>query len=300
MNQRINVTGGRSFRVSLLLCLASSACTRAEGKPGKASANGTVGVQQATRVVANAVKPQPWLIEPFKKWPQMVLTNHGEFRGHSTLTGGSSFLVMNEEGVVVAITARHLIGSAGGVEPPLSVRELDAAMVSWKVFPRTFPKKSIDLGGVAVDNLDAKDRDWLVLKVKSSAAKLPSKPLRLRREPVVVGESIYLLGSPYSEPKATQNVYKGKVTARFRRDYWRFDIDPPVEIPGFSGAPILDANGYVVGLMTVWFEPKMSGKKWLEAGGEDVGPIFEAVEGLRGAVRPRPSTNQLPTRSRDM
>jgi len=40
-------------------------------------------------------------------------------------------------------------------------------------------------------------------------------------------------------------VYAGKVTAR-AGDRFRYHIDPPVDIRGFSGAPVIDRNGHVV------------------------------------------------------
>jgi S1-C subfamily serine protease len=51
-----------------------------------------------------------------------------------------------------------------------------------------------------------------------------------------------------------------------------------VDIRGFSGAPIVDDAGLVVGVMTVWFQPKMDGELWTEAGGEDA---LSALKALR-------------------
>lgn len=66
----------------------------------------------------------------------------------------------------------------------------------------------------------------------------------------------------------------GIVTARGRGDRFRYDLTPPVEIRGFSGAPILDAAGHVVGVMTVWFDTKTEGGKTLEAGAEDAAAVL--------------------------
>jgi len=66
----------------------------------------------------------------------------------------------------------------------------------------------------------------------------------------------------------------GVITKRAAGDRFRYDIDSPVDIRGFSGAPIIDEKGYVVGVMTVWFDPKMSGDNFLEAGGEDIASIY--------------------------
>ena len=91
---------------------------------------------------------------------------------------------------------------------------------------------------------------------------------------------VYLIGCPYVEATCKQNVYVGKVTMR-AQDRFRYDIDPPVDLRGFSGAPVIDRNGHVVGVTTVWFKPKMQGEKYLEAGGEDAASVYPLIEGQR-------------------
>lgn len=111
-----------------------------------------------------------------------------------------------------------------------------------------------------------------------SAGQLPVHPLRLRKEPVRVGEPVFLIGCPYIELNCRQNVYTGVVTERAFGDRFRYDLDPPVDLRGFSGAPVIDIKGYVVGVMTVWFDPKTSGEKYLEAGGEDIASIHDLLQ----------------------
>ncbi|MCX6849693.1 MAG: hypothetical protein NTY98_12300, partial [Verrucomicrobia bacterium] len=72
-----------------------------------------------------------------------------------------------------------------------------------------------------------------------------------------------------AEPDVAQKVYSGVVTARGYVDRFRYTITPHVDITGFSGAPIVDEKGLLVGVMTVWFQPQMEGELWTEAGGED-------------------------------
>jgi hypothetical protein len=86
-----------------------------------------------------------------------------------------------------------------------------------------------------------------------------------------------MAGCPYREQDCKQNVYTGEVTERAYRDLFRYSLLPAVDIRGFSGAPILDEKGYVVGVMMVWFEPKMAGDNFLEAGGQDAASIYELM-----------------------
>ncbi|QDU58492.1 hypothetical protein Pan181_47290 [Aeoliella mucimassa] len=145
------------------------------------------------------------------------------------------------------------------------------------MFPRTMPDDYIEVHSLGVRGLDDEILDWLVLSIEN-ADPLPGYPLKLRKEPVRIGETVYLIGCPYIEQDCKQNVYTGTITERAFGDRFRYDIEPPVDIRGFSGAPIIDEKGYVVGVMTVWFDPKMSGDEYLEAGGEDIASIYELVQ----------------------
>jgi hypothetical protein len=58
------------------------------------------------------------------------------------------------------------------------------------------------------------------------------------------------------------------VTARSGHSF-RYELDRPIVLPGFSGAPIVDAHGRVVGVMSVWFTPFTIGLAYLEGGGQD-------------------------------
>jgi hypothetical protein len=235
--------------------------------------------------------PKPWMTAN-ATWPQFTLTNEATFRGHTPLHGASAFLVSSRDGRIFAATAKHLIGKNGGVVPDVSLDELDSVLQQWRMFPRTRPKKFVEIAGLGVHGLESTRCDWLILKLKASEGKPPSQPLpaqalpaqplptqalHVRREPVKVGERVYLLGCPYVEADCTQNVYKGTVTAR-ANDRFRYDLDPPVELRGFSGAPIIDERGFLVGVMTVWFKPKSPSETNLEGGGEDASVIYPLIE----------------------
>jgi hypothetical protein len=235
--------------------------------------------EDATRLpsAAPAAPAEEWVAQPPHEWPQLVLTNDAQSQGHTSLRGASAFLIRTRDGRTLAATAKHLIGANGGVQPEIPIAGLDAAIRSWRLHPRTLPSKFIEADKVAAKGLDDGGRDWLILTLKPASRPLPALPLRLRPRRVQVGEEVYLVGCPYAEEQCQQNVYKGRVTERLR-DRFRYDIAPPVDIRGFSGAPILDRDGHVVGIMTVWFEPITHGDQFLEAGGEDAGSIYDLVQ----------------------
>lgn len=215
---------------------------------------------------AESLPPEPWAASPHDQWPQIVLTNVATFKGHTPLNGASGFLIRSSTGVILAATARHLLGENGGVEPEVTLAELDSSFESWVMHPRTKEEHFIRLLGSASLTASPRDNDWLLLRVEGTPT--VAEPLRIRQNPVKVGERVHLVGVSYAEPTVAQKVYTGAVTAR-SGDRFRYDITPHVDIRGFSGAPILDDAGSLVGVMTVWFHPRMAGDLWTEAGGED-------------------------------
>ena len=211
--------------------------------------------------------PEPWAALPHEQWPQIVLTNWAKFKGHTPLHGASGFLLRNESGEVLAATAKHLLGENGGVEPEVTLADLEGSIDLWVMHPRTLPEHGIRLLGSASLTQAPPNNDWLLLRVEGPPTH--ATPLRIRRTPVKVGERVHLVGVSYAEPTVAQKVYSGVVTARGYQDRFRYDITPHVDIVGFSGAPIVDDAGLLVGVMTVWFKPRMDGELWTEAGGED-------------------------------
>jgi hypothetical protein len=236
-----------------------------------------LGCDRSTEPPLPTPPVEKWASQPPSEWPQLLLTNDAEFSGHTPLRGASAFLVKTQGGRTLAATARHLIGPNGGVEPEISVAGFNGAIRSWRMYPRASPDQFVVAEKLGARGLDGSNLDWLILTIENTANALPATPLRLRPQPVQVGEDIYLIGCPYVEEGCQQNVYAGKVTAR-SGDRFRYDINPPADIHGFSGAPILDRNGHVAGVMTVWFEPKMRGEKFLEAGGEDAASVVRLIE----------------------
>src|SRR5262249_9194275 len=156
-----------------------------------------------------------------------VLTNSATFKGHTPLQGASSFLIRTGDNQILAATALHLIGSAGGVEPKVELNQFGAALQSWKMHPRTVSKSFVEIAGLGMGFISQSGHDWLILRLKASGDKLPAQPLRLRPDPVRVGEKVYLIGCSYQDQDAIQNVYTGTVTEREYAHNFRYSVDPP-------------------------------------------------------------------------
>lgn len=190
---------------------------------------------------------EPWVDQ--LTWPQFLLTNEAHFAGRTSLEGAASFLLQTRQGVVLA-TAAHLTGEPGGVLPPLTRRELvDAerfgqALERWWAFPRTRPRERVAGLGLAAPSVH---RDWLLLK----AGPVPSslRVLQLADEVPRVGSRVFLVGCEYAERDCVQAVRVGQVTA-MEDGLLRYSVVPPMDPRGFSGGPLLDARGHVVGVFS--------------------------------------------------
>jgi hypothetical protein len=97
------------------------------------------------------------------------------------------------------------------------------------------------------------DSGWLAMKLASTPALLPASPMKLRHNPPAAGETVYLVGLPNDDRTgASQHMYAGKVTSATEEDpgQFGFTLFTPFKLTGFSGAPVVDVRGEVVGVLT--------------------------------------------------
>lgn len=181
--------------------------------------------------------------------PISVVTHRASFYGHTPLEGASGFVLTCGSEFVLA-TARHLIMPAGGVHPPIALGALERVLERWQFHPRTRPSEFGDATALRFDGHRQGNGDWLLLTTSDRDVVVP---LQLRTTPVEVGEAIQLLGCPYADSSCQQNIYRGKVLGYDNERLFRYSLDPAVDLRGFSGSPILDADGLVVGIMSLWF-----------------------------------------------
>ncbi len=224
------------------------------------------------------LRAMPWAKSPAAKWPQLVLTNEVRFHDSDDGMSGASAFLFSVEGRTYAGTVAHLLGEAGGMEPPVPLDQVDARLESWNLFVRTQPKPSVRATRLAMKDLErAKDSDWLLLELEPTK-KLPATPLTVRKTPVTLGERLYLVGSANRESDCRQRDYPGRVSGRAGQGVFRYTLETPVMLRGFSGAPIVDANGHLVGVMTLMFPAFSIDGEYLEGGGLDASLALEFLK----------------------
>lgn len=194
-------------------------------------------------------EPAKWAASSPAQWPQISFANAAEFKGRTHLRAGNAFLIRTRSGAVLAGTARHLLGSAGGVEPAVKLSELNTALKQWNLTTRTTPEKTARIAGLhgTPQNYGALN-DWVLLQVApEEVAKLPAEPLSPRLAILESGATVYLVGAGVAG--ARQEIHRAKV---IEADDWSINakLDKPIDLIGFSGAPVIDEHGSLVGVLT--------------------------------------------------
>jgi S1-C subfamily serine protease len=182
---------------------------------------------------------------------QVLLTNQASFKGHKDEMSGASAFLINYRDKIFAVTAKHVLGEAMGVEPEIKLPDFNKYLIVWKMFPRMPLNAGSDtvLIGQMKLNYDSLDKDILLLEVVNT--KFNIFPLTPNFSLPKKGDKLYIIGCPYSQNKCKQNIYEIFYDSfDSEASMLNFIIKTKFELPGFSGAPIVDSNGHVVGVLT--------------------------------------------------
>ena len=212
------------------------------------------GQPTETRQAAPPVKN--WMAEPFAQSPQVLRTNAATFTDGQHLDGASAFLVQVGQRQY-ALTANHLLGEDGGIEPRKMRSQLNNELVNWKLFARQRAADTVRLAKL-LNVADADSSDALVFSLKGGPGKYQA--LTPRYEAPAAGEEVYIIGCPYAEADCTQNRYPVRVVAATATEYLLAENESP-KLSGFSGCPIVDKQGRVLGLLSFTLTHP-SGKKY--------------------------------------
>jgi Trypsin-like peptidase domain len=221
----------------------------------------------------NITDSEPWMKLPFNQAPQILLTNEANFNGHTSMEGASSFLVQvdwdKENKKIYAVTAKHLIGEDGGVSPEIKPINFNGVLKKWIMYPRTNENEFVVIEKLLDEKQSDPKIDILIFAIKNNSTKIYPLKMTPRGIPLFKeNETAFIIGCPYKQKDCKQNIYKGSYLG-YDKDESKIviqNVKPALDMSGFSGAPIVDKDGFVYavvygsekqknGTMTVWATP---------------------------------------------
>lgn len=199
----------------------------------------------------DVTKKEEWAGKPVSEWPEVVFTNDIMFKDTSYRSIGNSFLVDTGDDTL-AVTCKHIFLVFAHEELP--VIDLGDNFVEWRAYPKGNKDRQMVFGELinrnsneAVDAFNTlKIRDWLLFDVQDIPAGF--MPLKIRHEPLRKNEMIYCIGWPYRQKGGLPSLVKMQVFRNAGPYYYVNTLTENVDHGGRSGSPVIDANGYLVGI----------------------------------------------------
>jgi hypothetical protein len=229
----------------------------------------TVKAVKNSRLEHQLQRPPPtatWAAKSTILWPTMVLMQEAKFAHHTPMEAGCASLVRLPTGEIVALTAGHLLGRAGGVSPGFihdgiggldkkKLATLNSEISSWELFlPDDERDKNVKRETIKVTGLygDAgqwdEDCDQVLLALAPSQTNFPATPLDLRLTPITVKEQLHVVTYSWDfDGNVRQVIHNAHLIPG---TIFQCELEKPTELEGFSGAPVLDENGLLVGIVT--------------------------------------------------
>ncbi len=219
---------------------------------------------------SNEILKESWMPKNLNGLPQILLTNNFQFKSRPLGLGASSFLIVENRDTFLC-TAKHLLGKDMGIIPEVKTDSVNNLLLNWKAYPRNDKLSSDTIYAKNILVSNNHHEDIMLLEVEPTNSSI--QPLRPRYSKVENGEELYLIGCMYSDYDCHQKVYKAKMLT-YSNNNLILSSNGTFEVSGFSGAPVIDQNGFVVGLLysyrpagetiTLYLEPINSIRKLLE------------------------------------
>ena len=153
----------------------------------------------------------------------------------------------------LAITAKHLLNIIKSDN--MKTVSLESSIKSWSLYPLTKNAELVITDKLLNENKNellanksTYDNDLLVFSIKENHAKV--KPLEIRTSALIPGEKLYAVGWTRKMESGEQRVYEFEFYKIIGNRILLKDVIVPELFGGLSGAPIVDENGKVVGIVS--------------------------------------------------
>jgi hypothetical protein len=164
-----------------------------------------------------------------------------------------------------AVTAKHLLKV---IKPEqMTTLSFDNIIKRWSLYPLDRKKEVVITDALLNENkaeiLADKSTytdDWLLFSLKANHSKV--KALEVRATPLVPGEKLYVIGWTRKMESGQQRVYEFEYLKTIDHRILLKEILVPEQFGGLSGAPLVDEQGAVVGIVSNGTIDPASNKKY--------------------------------------
>lgn len=203
--------------------------------------------------------PEPviesWADKPRSEWPDFALTNKISFADTTFTDIANSFLVDTGKDTV-AVSCKHLFMV---FENRIGIETIDLgdSFQYWNIYPKNNPEESISLKKLINTNANEiigqfntlKARDWIIFEIDENNTSL--YPLKIRYTPIKKHEVVYAVGwGSEQKDNSIPAIRKLQCIDNLGDYYYVKTITLNVLPNGRSGSPIIDKNGYLVGIVS--------------------------------------------------
>jgi len=199
---------------------------------------------------------------------QVVLRNVISFKTGQEAFGASAFM-LDVRGRTYAVTVKHMLGEDMGIVPPVKPSQVNTQLKEWLFFvPGT--KSVVARARQLVTPNDNLDIDRIAFSLEAGGVPSGISVLKLADTAPKPGDTLFIMGCLYAEESCHQTTYR--VTYLGSQD--RYMVVKPIDVianfSGFSGAPVVDAEGRAVAV----------GRGSIEEGTYKGDYIFYSLDGL--------------------
>ncbi len=198
---------------------------------------------------------EEWSKKDAIHWPHISVTNEVTFGDTGYTQLGNSFFV-NTGLDTVAVSSKHLFSVFQKYQGFDSV-SLGPEFTHWCVYAKDNPYEQVEMLGVMNENCEEKicseqllQNDWIVFETPDELGNY--YPLKIRRTPLKEKEVVYAYGwNTLPNIDMTKLVLaKMRVCGLEGEIVFTDTIDINGTHIGMSGAPVLDKDGYLVGIVS--------------------------------------------------
>lgn len=198
---------------------------------------------------------EPWIDKPLSQWPNFALTNEISFKDTTYKDLANSFLI-NTGYDTLGISCKHIF-LVFQYQLGFTSIDLGKDFNYWKQYSKNDNEKSVVVKRLI--NKDSQEkigqfntlkiRDWILFEIDKN--NLDLYPLKIRYTPVRTNEIVYAVGWGSQQiDNSTPALAKLQCYMNVGDYFYTKPLTIDVHPAGRSGSPVIDKNGYLVGIIS--------------------------------------------------